>query len=102
MIPDYATLKIEQQESIAFLTLNRPQKLNALSGTCFRELADAAHWFNQQRAIKVVIVKGAGRTFSAGADIDDFSNNPSESETWLERRDKGQIGFRMTEVLEPY
>lgn len=102
MIPDYATLKIEQQESIAFLTLNRPQKLNALSSTCLKELADAAHWFNQQRAIKVVIVKGAGRTFSAGADIDDFSNNPSESETWLERRDKGQIGFRMTEVLEPY
>lgn len=49
----------------------------------------AAHWFNQQKNIKVVIVKGAGRTFSAGADLDDFSQNSSEQETWLERRDHG-------------
>lgn len=99
MSPDFTTLKIEQQDSIAYLTLNRPKRLNALSGTCLRELADAAHWFNQQKNIKVVLIKGAGRTFSAGADIHDFPNNPTESETWIERRDKGQIGFRMTEAI---
>ena len=99
MKPNFTTLKIEQEESVAFLILNRPQKLNALSGTCLKELANAAHWFNQQKEIKVVIIKGAGRTFSAGADIQDFSNESSESETWLERRDQGQIGFRMTEAI---
>ena len=99
MNPDFTTLKIEEQGSIAFLTLNRPKRLNALSGTCLRELADAAHWFNQQKHIKVVIIKGEGRTFSAGADIHDFPNNPTDSETWIERRDKGQIGFRMTEAI---
>ena len=99
MNPEFTTLKIEQQESIAFLILNRPKKLNALSNTCLKELANAAHWLNQQKEIKVVILKGAGRTFSAGADIHDFSNEPNESETWLERRDKGQIGFRMTEAI---
>lgn len=99
MNPDFTTLKIEQKESIAFLTLNRPKRLNALSGLCLRELADAAHWFNQQKQIKVVIIRGEGRTFSAGADIHDFPNNPTESETWIERRDKGQIGFRMTEAI---
>lgn len=99
MNPDFTTLKIEQKESIAFLTLNRPKRLNALSGTCLRELAEAANWFNQQKNIKVVIIRGAGRTFSAGADIHDFPNNPTESESWIERRDKGQIGFRMTESI---
>jgi len=99
MSPDFTTLNIEQKESIAFLTLNRPKRLNALSGTCLQELAEAAHWFNQQKHIKVVIIRGAGRTFSAGADIHDFPNNPTESETWIERRDKGQIGFRMTESI---
>ncbi len=99
MSPDFTTLKIEQEESIAFLSLNRPKRLNALSGTCLRELAEAAHWFNQQKHIKVVIIRGTGRTFSAGADIHDFPNNPTESETWIERRDKGQIGMRMTESI---
>ena len=99
MSPEFTTLKIEQKESIAFLTLNRPKRLNALSGTCLRELAAAAHWFNQQKQIKVVLIRGTGRTFSAGADIHDFPNNPTESETWIERRDKGQIGFRMTEAI---
>ena len=99
MIPTFTSLKIEQEESIAFLLLNRPQKLNALSSICLKELAEAAHWFNQQKNIKVVIVKGAGRTFSAGADLDDFSNNSSEPRTWLERRDHGQIGFRMVEAI---
>ncbi len=99
MSPDFTTLKIEQKASIAFLILNRPKKLNALSGTCLKELAAAAHWFNQQKHIQVVIIKGEGRAFSAGADIHDFPNNPSEPETWIERRDKGQIGFRMTEAI---
>lgn len=99
MTADFTTLEIEIAESIAFLTLNRPKKLNALSGLCLRELAGAAHWFNQQKQIKVVIIRGEGRTFSAGADIHDFPNNPTESETWIERRDKGQIGFRMTEAI---
>lgn len=99
MSPDFTTLKIEQKESIAFLTLNRPKRLNALSGTCLKELAEAAHWFNQQKHIKVVIISGTGRTFSAGADIHDFPNNPIESESWIERRDKGQIGFRMTQAI---
>jgi len=99
MNPNFTTLKIDLKDSIAFLTLNRPKRLNALSGVCLRELAAAAHWFNQQKHIKVVLIKGEGRTFSAGADIHDFPNNPTESETWIERRDKGQIGFRMTEAI---
>jgi len=41
MRPNFTTLKIEEQEAIAYLTLNRPKRLNALSGTCLRELADA-------------------------------------------------------------
>ena len=39
MNPDFTTLKIEEKESIAFLTLNRPKRLNALSGTCLKELS---------------------------------------------------------------
>ncbi len=99
MSPEFTTLKIEEKESIAYLTLNRPKRLNALSSTCLQELAAAAHWFNQQKNIKVVVIRGAGRTFSAGADIQDFQNNATESASWIERRNQGQIGFRMAEAI---
>ena len=99
MQPNFTTLKIDQQENIAFLTLNRPKRLNALSTLCLKELVEAAHWFNQQKAINVVIIKGEGRTFSAGADMNDFVKDQSASESWIERRDRGQIGFRMTEAI---
>ena len=100
MQPSFNTIQIKVTSNIASLTLSRPKKLNALSGECLEELAKAAHWFNEQKHIQVVIIKGAGRTFSAGADIQDFQNVPTKTETWIERRDKGQIGYRMTQAIE--
>ncbi len=96
----FNTLQIEVNNNIAFLTLNRPKKLNALSSECLEELAAAASWFNQQKHIRVVIIKGAGRTFSAGADVNEFANLSAQSESWIERRDKGQVGFRMAQAIE--
>lgn len=100
MQPTFNTLQIEVNNNIAYLTLNRPKRLNALSGECLEELAIAAHWFNQQKQIRVVIIRGAGRTFSAGADVNEFSNLAAQTETWIERRDKGQVGFRMAQAIE--
>lgn len=93
MQPTFNTLQIKEKDNIATLTLNRPKRLNALSSECLEELAAAAQWFNQQKHIRVVIIKGAGRTFSAGADVNEFSNLAAQTDSWVERRDKGQVGF---------
>ncbi len=55
------------------LTLDRPDKLNPLSTRCLDELAAAAAWFDAQPDVRVVIVSGAGRAFSAGADLRGFT-----------------------------
>jgi enoyl-CoA hydratase/carnithine racemase len=55
------------------LTLDRPEKLNPLSTLCLDELAAAAAWFDAQPDVRVVIVSGAGRAFSAGADLSGFT-----------------------------
>ncbi|MGI9205693.1 MAG: enoyl-CoA hydratase/isomerase family protein [Woeseiaceae bacterium] len=68
----YETLEVDLQGSIGTLWLNRPEKLNALSRVTLRELAEAARWFDEQPGVRVVVVGGRGKAFSAGADVSTF------------------------------
>ena len=54
---------------VATLTLDRPDKLNALSGTMIAELHSAARQIEADGAIRVVVLRGAGRAFCAGGDL---------------------------------
>ena len=69
--PHFEALKIQTNGKIGHLILNRPERLNALGATVLKELVKAAQWFDTQREIRVVIIKGAGHVFSAGADLKD-------------------------------
>lgn len=95
---NFETLVLEVDGSIGRLVLNRPERLNAMSATMLRELAEAAQWFNAQPEVRVVIVRGAGRAFSAGADLKDSSR--SEADGWLARREAAQAGSRMMDAVE--
>ena len=66
-------VRTEVDGAIGRLTLARPDKLNALSRAVLEGLADAARWFDEQEAVKVVVVAGEGRAFSAGFDLNDRS-----------------------------
>jgi enoyl-CoA hydratase len=66
----YETLLFEVRDGIAFLTINRPEKLNALNDQVVRELAQAADRIAVEDTIKGAIITGAGpKAFVAGADI---------------------------------
>src|SRR2546425_5648749 len=66
----YETLLFEIRDGIAFITINRPDKLNALNDQVVDELADAAERVATEAAIKGVILTGAGqKAFVAGAGI---------------------------------
>ena len=69
----YETIILEKKENIATLTFNRPEKLNALNDKMGEELIDAFSVVDKDDDVKVVIVTGAGRAFSAGADIREWS-----------------------------
>jgi enoyl-CoA hydratase len=70
----YQTLLFEIRDGIVFVTVNRPDKLNALNDQVMAELADAAEHIETERAIRGVIITGAGpKAFIAGADIGDLS-----------------------------
>src|SRR5207245_5337297 len=66
----YETLLFDLRDAIAFVTINRPDKLNALNDQVVDELADAAERVATDDAIKGAILSGAGqKAFVAGADI---------------------------------
>ncbi len=65
----FETLIAESEGPLGRITLNRPDKLNPLSTETLQELARAARYFDERPEVKVVIVSGKGRAFSAGADL---------------------------------
>ncbi len=60
---------LDVRDGIATLTLNRPDKLNAFTGTMMHEIIEAFDETDRRDDVKVVIVTGAGRAFCAGADL---------------------------------
>ena len=70
----YQTLLFEVRDGIAFVTINRPDKLNALNDQVVNELADAAERVGSDTAIRGALLTGAGqKAFVAGADIADLA-----------------------------
>ena len=59
----------ERRDSIAYVTLNRPDKLNAINGPLLADFQDAMDVAEVDPDVRVVIITGAGRAFSAGFDI---------------------------------
>lgn len=62
-------IQIEIKDSIATLTLNRPEKLNAMTGQMGAEIEAAYQELDNNEDVRVIIVTGAGRAFCAGADL---------------------------------
>ncbi len=95
---EFETITAEFEGTIGHLTLNRPSKLNPLSTQTLMEIAAAARWFDEQRGLKVVIVSGAGKSFSAGADVSGFGNDSGNN--GLTARESADTGREMAEAVE--
>ncbi len=70
----YETILYDLDGPVLTITLNRPEKLNAYTAIMGAELAAAFHRADEDDAVRVVIVTGAGRGFCAGADISGGAN----------------------------
>ena len=66
---------IEKKDNLAIVTINRPEKLNALNKATIQELHESFKALNDDKAVKVIIVTGSGeKAFVAGADISEFAD----------------------------
>lgn len=93
---EFTTLEVTADGPRGTLELNRPEKRNALSLTTLRELAAAAAWFDERPEVKVVVVSGRGRSFSAGADLATFLD-PDPN---LSTREAADLGRAMADAIE--
>jgi enoyl-CoA hydratase len=90
----YNYIIYEKEPPIAYITLNRPEKVNALSEDLQMEVRDAledAGWNDNE--IRVIVIKGAGHSFSAGFDIS--GDEDADAVQWRARFVKGS-GFNAT------
>jgi enoyl-CoA hydratase/carnithine racemase len=100
----YECLLYEVKDGIAILTLNRPDRLNALGGTLREDLHDAITRASADSDVRVMILTGAGKGFCAGGDVKAMNENresgrdqplldkiaPSRDRTLLAMRDAPQ------------
>src|SRR5713101_10002247 len=66
------TFLYHQREGIATITLNRPERLNALTFEVYRELTDLFAALANETDVRVVVITGAGRAFCSGGDVHDI------------------------------
>jgi enoyl-CoA hydratase len=67
---NFATIRYETEGPLAWITLDRPDKLNAISRSMVSELNQALDAALREESVRVVLVKGEGRAFSAGFDLE--------------------------------
>ncbi len=92
----YETLLVDKRQGIAYVTVNRPEKLNALNRQVIEELQACFRGLRRDEGVRVVIITGAGeRAFIAGADINELAE-----QTPVEGREMSRRGQHMLEVIE--
>ncbi|MGE5236941.1 MAG: enoyl-CoA hydratase/isomerase family protein [Acidobacteriota bacterium] len=91
------TLLVDDRQGVRWITVNRPEKLNALNRTVLTELAEVFSAAESDAAVRAVVVTGAGeKAFVAGADIAEFSGLDRAGAAALSRR--GQHVFTTIEA----
>jgi E-phenylitaconyl-CoA hydratase len=95
------SIDFEVADGVATITINRPERMNAMDADHYRGLSEAWRRVRDDSEIRVAIVTGAGeKSFSAGADIKSFlTAPPGFDEMWLTQKD--QLLNRGLEVWKP-
>ena len=85
---EYTNIKLEIENGVATIRLNRPNALNALNSELLEELSDAISTVDTDEAVKALVVRGEGRAFCSGADLTFFEtafDNPSQLTSYLKK-----------------
>jgi len=67
-LPEFEHLLLERDEALVWMTLNRPDRLNAINRKLLDEISQAFTWLTDDEA-RVIVIRGAGRCFSSGFDV---------------------------------
>jgi len=94
---NYESIILEKEQNIARITLNRPEALNALNDKVFLEILAALEDIGKDDSMGVVVIKGAGRAFSAGHDIKEIRTRDTGAVSGM---DTSSIALQAIEAIE--
>jgi enoyl-CoA hydratase len=81
IMSNYETITVEKRDKVAVITINRPDKLNALNKTVHAEGVAALDELRRDDSVRVIVITGAGeKSFIAGADISEFAGQTPVSQ----------------------
>ncbi|XP_003385723.3 PREDICTED: delta(3,5)-Delta(2,4)-dienoyl-CoA isomerase, mitochondrial-like [Amphimedon queenslandica] len=100
-LPEYETLSLSSpQEYVVQVELNRPERRNAMNKTFFREMIECFAALNKDSNCRSIVLSGAGKSFTAGLDLNDAASDLFSSE---HQSDPGRQAFNFREnFLMPY
>jgi len=104
---EYTEILYDVEDNIATITLHRPDRMNAFTGTMMREMIDAFDQVDADDDVRAVIVTGSGRAFCAGADLggggETFAGGGSDVKTpvGVVRDGGGLVTLRIFECTKP-
>jgi enoyl-CoA hydratase/carnithine racemase len=93
-MPEFSEILYEQEDHIARIVFNRPERLNALGKTTLNEINAAMDRAEAEDAVRVIVISGAGRSFSSGFDLkEQMERRPEGAGVWREILD---LDFKTT------
>jgi trans-feruloyl-CoA hydratase/vanillin synthase len=103
---DYAgrwtTVRVEVEEGIAFVTLNRPEKRNAMSPTMNREMREILETLELDDAVKVLVLTGAGKSWTAGMDLKEYFREIEQAPEIVQERVRRDASTWQWKLLRMY
>ena len=85
----YTTIMVDKKERVGVITLNRPEKFNTFSTALAQELNEGLRRLDKDDEVQVIIVKGAGKSFSTGIDLAEFAGKTNlEYQQWIAQMDE--------------
>ena len=111
-VADAPVVLYEERDGLAIITLNRPEKMNTLNNDVIQGIADGIDAATASAAVSAVILRGAGRTFTAGYDLNpgegrrpaprryDAASPPQRPGAWDPVRDLSFMGHNMQRFMK--
>jgi feruloyl-CoA hydratase/lyase len=103
---DYAnrwqTVKVDVAEQIAWVTLNRPEKRNAMNPTMNREMGEVLETLELDQAAQVLVLTGAGESWIAGMDLREYFRETDKSQEIMQERVRREASHWQWRLLRMY
>ena len=80
MSSEYETILYEKKDRVAVITLNRPERMNAINIQMNADLKNSLKEAKEDSGVRAIVITGAGKAFCAGADVQEFASGKFREE----------------------